>query len=87
MGFFCRSLSDREGGRRDVAVLVMEEIQEDGSELLGNLHEHLRRRDGSFRPWFFAAVRYIAISFVRAHPENRGAGAPAAGALVAGDRR
>jgi hypothetical protein len=65
-------LSDREDERRDVVVLVMGKLRENGDRLLRELHGCLQRRDGSFRRWFSTVVMNVGISFTRAHPERLG---------------
>ena len=67
LGQLCRARYD---DRRDVVVRVMGALRANGWEVLGKLHERLKARDGSSRPWFSAMVKHQAISHARAHAEN-----------------
>ncbi len=69
-------ISGREDERRDIVSLVMAELLADDFALLRELHEDLRRRDGSFQRKLSTIAMHTAIDYTRAHSEyQEGAGA------------
>jgi hypothetical protein len=64
-------LSRRYDERRDIVVLVMDELRRDDFAILRDLQVALRRRDGSFRANFCTLTKHLAIDYTRAHAEFR----------------
>jgi hypothetical protein len=64
-------LARRYDERRDIVVLVMEELRRDDFAVLRDLHQALQRRDGSFRANFTIIAKHLAIDYTRAHAEFR----------------
>jgi DNA-directed RNA polymerase specialized sigma24 family protein len=64
-------LSRRYDERRDIVLLVMEELRRDDFAVLRDLHQALQRRDGSFRANLFTIAKHLAIDYTRAHAEFR----------------
>ena len=84
-------ISGRRDERRDIASLVMAELQADDFALLRQLQEDLRRRDGSFQRKLSTVAMHTAIDYTRGHSEyQEGAGAGGSNwpkrAAVAADR-
>jgi DNA-directed RNA polymerase specialized sigma24 family protein len=75
-------LAQRYDERRDIVVLVMDELRRDDFAVLRRLQTALRRGDGSFRATLTTIARNTAIDYTRAHAEFRPTGDGAAWARV-----